>query len=78
MARSGPIEIEIKLVWKDEEPALWPGMQPTPVQRLWGKVFLSLWYVVGYEGAGVGKTWFWRHVIDFIESQDPQTIQGRR
>ena len=57
-------------IW-NEETAMWPGLMPTPLQRLWGKVFLSLWYLVDSVGAGGGKTWFWKHVIAFIELQDP-------
>ncbi len=51
---------------------LWDENQlPTPQQRLWGNMFLALWDLVDHEGRGAGKTWFWRHVIDFIELQDP-------
>ncbi len=73
MANPGSIKIpiEIQMTW-NEEPALWSGNPPTPLQRLWGKVFLSLWYLVDSQGRGGGKTWFWKHIIAFIELQDPR------
>ncbi len=69
MANPGPIKIN--LIW-DEETALWPRGMPTALQRLWGNVFLALWYLVDQHGRGEGKTWFWKHVIAFIELQDPR------
>ena len=76
MANPGSIKIpiEIHMTW-NEEPALWPESDyhsPTPLQRVWGKVFLGLWYLVDSVGAGGGKTWFWKRVIAFIELQDPR------
>lgn len=50
--------------------------QPTPQQRLWGDLFLGVWYLVQATGAGSGKTWFWRQVIRFIETQEPWMKHG--
>ena len=51
--------------------SLWnENYPPTPQQRLWGNMFLALWYVIDQFGRGAGKTWFWRHVIRFIERED--------
>ncbi len=46
-------------------------VEPTPLQRLWGAVFLGLWYLIKSSGAASGKTWFWRRVIEFLELQEP-------
>ena len=51
-------------IWQDVGP-------PTPQQRLWGNMFMALWYLIDHSGKGAGKTWFWKHVIAFIELQDP-------
>ena len=44
---------------------------PTPQQRLWGAVFLGLWYLIEASEVASGKTWFWRHVVMFLELQEP-------
>ena len=70
MAKPGSVKIPIN--FHPAEKLLWRGEQPTRLQRLWGNVFLSLWYLADMEGAGAGKTWFWKHIVDFIELQDPE------
>ena len=47
---------------------------PTPQQRLWGAMFEALWHLIDGNGRGAGKTWFWKHVIAFIELQDPEVL----
>ncbi len=65
-------EIWRKELGLDIEAALWPRGMPTALQRLWGNMFLALWHLVDSAGRGVGRTWFWKHVIAFIELQDPE------
>lgn len=44
---------------------------PTPLQRLWGDLFLAFWHLVQRSGHAAGRTWFWWHVVSYIELQDP-------
>ncbi len=44
---------------------------PTPLQRLWATMFVALWHLVQVNERGAGKTWFWWHVVAYIEREDP-------
>ncbi len=44
---------------------------PIPQQRRWGVLFLALWDLIEASGVASGKTWFWRHVVMFLELQEP-------
>ncbi len=44
---------------------------PNPLQHLWASMFLAFWHLVQASGRASGKTWFWWHVVAYIELQDP-------
>lgn len=53
------------------EDLFWGPDQPTTKQRFWGQIFLGLFNLVSDHGRGVGKTFFWKKVIAYIQSQEP-------